>query len=187
MRSLAGRRPRLAFVNVLTLSRLPVGVLMGVVFAGQNKRSYLLILIGYLFVTDVLDGALARRWSVATLPGSVLDYVVDRFNYYLALFLLIHSGVSPFLLIPFLLRDLIYVSVQIYIRMPSLRGTKAVGFIGTAAVYCYLIALKYWHARSFVLDLALFLALIASLMSLGVRIFHLRQQLINELRRDLLL
>jgi phosphatidylglycerophosphate synthase len=187
MRSLAGHSSRLAFVNVLTLSRLPAGILIGVVFSAQHKRSFLLILIIYLLLTDLSDGALARRWSVATLAGAILDYVVDRFNYYLAIFLLIHSGVSPFLLIPFLLRDLAYVSVQIYIGMPSIRGTKAIGFIGTAAVYLYLLALKYWNARGLILDLVLLLALSASLISLVLRIFHLRYRLLEELKRDLLL
>jgi hypothetical protein len=113
--------------------------------------------------------------------------VIDRFNYYLVIFLLIHSGVSPFLLIPFLLRDLAYVSIQVYIGMPSIRVTKAVGFVGTAAVYLYLLVINYWNAHGSILDTVLILALSVSLVSLALRVFYLRHRLIDELKRDLVL
>ena len=80
-------------MNALTLSRLPVGTLAAVAFSATYCRLLLASLIAYLFVTDLLDGTLARKWSVTTQAGAILDYVVDRFNYYLVMFLLIHSGV----------------------------------------------------------------------------------------------
>jgi phosphatidylglycerophosphate synthase len=187
MRSYNGCRVRPFVVSALTISRLPAGMFAAIAFSTNRHGCLVTALIAYLLMADLLDGVLARRWSVTTQAGAILDYVIDRFNYYLMMFLLIHAGVSPFLLVPFLLRDLIYVSVQVYIGMPSIRGTKTIGFIGTAAVYLYLLTLNYFHTHSRSLDVLLFLSLTGSLTSLILRVIHLRYHLLDELKRDLIL
>lgn len=187
MRPFGGLDPVVVLVNALTLSRLPVGILASIVYSTGVMKEYLAIMIGYLLVADLLDGALARRYGVTTRVGGILDYVIDRFNIYLMICLLIRSGISPFLFIPFLLRDLVYVCVQVYITMPSIRGTKAASFVGTASVYMYLLAINYWDLRTPALDTILVLTLGCSLINLAVRVFRLRQRLLAELKADLIL
>lgn len=173
-----------ALVNSLTLSRVPAGILAALSFSTEGLKPYLAVFVGFLFASDLLDGALARRCGVATRAGGILDYVVDRFNFYLMICMLIRAGVSTFLFIPFFLRDLLYISVQVYITLPGLRGTKAASFIGTFSVYAYILVINYWGLRGGLLDNALFLALSSSLLNLMLRIFRLRHRILIELKSD---
>ena len=175
----------LGLVNGLTLSRLFAGVLSAVAFFSELLKPFLSLSLLYILVSDLLDGMLARRLAVTTRAGGVFDYVVDRFNYYLMVSILIHEGVPPLLLLPYFVRDLLYVSVQVYMTIPSVRGTKAASFSGTAAAYAYVLTLNYWKMRNPVLDAFLFLALTSSLANLLLRIYRLRGKLVEALKEDL--
>ncbi len=175
----------LLLVNSITLSRIPIGILMAVAYSEASFNLYVAPAIAYLFFADLLDGTLARGLAVVTRAGGVLDYVVDRFNYYLAICLLVRSGISPFLFVPFFLRDLVYVSVQVYVSLPSVRGTKAVSFAGTAAVYGYLLILAEGGQRRLLYDSLMVVLLMLSLANLTTRVYRLRSQLLAALREDL--
>lgn len=185
MHEIQRRRLFILVVNLLTMLRVPVGIFAAASFSSAYLAQFLAVFIGFLLLGDILDGALARRLNVTTRAGGILDYVVDRFNFYLVICVLIHAGVSPFLFLPFLLRDLIYISVQVYLDMPGIRGTKAASLLGTVTVYLYLLILNYWQLRTSFLDAILLITLSLSLFNLGLRVFRLRHRLLLELKLDL--
>jgi phosphatidylglycerophosphate synthase len=180
------RNPKLLIlVNLLTLSRLIAGIASVVAFFSEPLKPFLALLFFYILVSDLLDGALARGLGVATRAGGIFDYVVDRFNSYLIISILLHEGISPLLFLAYFLRDLLYVSVQAYITMPSVRGTKAATFGGISAAYLYVIFINYLRRRSSALELVLLLASMLPLTNIVVRIVRLRTVLLQRLREDL--
>lgn len=165
---------RLVIVNTITVSRLFAGLLAVPVFFSTEARLYLPILVAYLFVSDVVDGKLARWWSAQTRMGGLVDYGVDRLNFYLQIAILIRRGVYILAFLPFFLRDLIYLIVRTYVRRDHIGGSKAPTFISTAAVYAYVLALAFSWSVSRTLNALLALALSVTLVSMCVRAYRLR-------------
>jgi CDP-diacylglycerol--glycerol-3-phosphate 3-phosphatidyltransferase len=179
------RKWALVIANGLTLSRLVAGIFSVILFYSESFSFYLVLLFLYILISDLLDGFLARRLAVSTRAGGIFDYVVDRFNFYLIISILVSKNVPLLVFLPFFFRDLLYVFIQAYITIPSIRGTKAASFGGTIAGYSYVLVLNYWKIHDPILDTLLFLAFIVSLANLLLRIFRLRGRLLEELREDL--
>lgn len=72
-------------VNILSLSRVIGALFLPLIFAKTSVPA-LIILIAFLFITDFLDGFLARTWKAQTIGGSLLDPMGDKF---LAIFCII--------------------------------------------------------------------------------------------------
>lgn len=180
------RRMKLAFVNGITFTRLLAGIASVVVFYTPAYREYLFAIYIYIFWSDVTDGYLARKLKIATKAGSIFDYVVDRLNIFLQIGILIREGVAIWVFLPFLMRDLLYVFVQTYLQMEAVRGTKAVSFIGTISIYLYVLYISLGqHVNSFV-DAILAAALVISFANMMLRTYRLRQNILAELKKDLL-
>jgi len=80
-------RDWLLIPNLLTTLR--IFSIFPALYAIDTKAVFfVLILMGFLFLTDFLDGALARRFNQVSLLGSILDPVADKlvvlslFGYY---------------------------------------------------------------------------------------------------------
>ncbi len=71
------RKRKKWIVNGLTLSRLVGAICVPLIFARVDFVAFIILLI-FLFVTDFLDGRLARRWEVQTIGGSLLDPLGDK-------------------------------------------------------------------------------------------------------------
>ncbi|WP_414832729.1 CDP-alcohol phosphatidyltransferase family protein [Afifella sp. YEN Y35] len=172
-----------ALVNALTFSRLLVGVAS--IFLFQDSAGLLLALAFlYMFISDLADGHLARRWEAATRGGAIFDYVVDRFNIYLQIALLVSIGVPVLYFMPFFLRDTLYIFVQTYIATLRIDGTKSMSFVGTACIYLYVLFSSLLDIQITYLNNILFAALMLSLANMTLRTYRLRAQLIEEVRRD---
>ena len=65
------------FVNILTTSRLVIAILLMKYFYKISSQ-YFLILITILFLTDFIDGKLARNFNVQTFYGSKMDTIGDK-------------------------------------------------------------------------------------------------------------
>lgn len=168
----------LTLVSCLTISRMAAGILSAI--AAFSQPGLLPPLLLYILVSDVLDGALARRLNVATRLGGILDYSVDRFNFYLVISILVHKGVSPFLFIPYFLRDFLALSVQAYVALPTIRGTKAASVVSTIGTYTYLLLISHFGFSGFIWDGALLTAFIGSLANMALRVYRLRDKLLKE-------
>lgn len=75
--------------SLLSGSRIIIAFLLLFVFPTQDERVFVfgLVLISIAFLTDILDGKLARRLGIASETGYVLDGLGDR-SIYLALILI---------------------------------------------------------------------------------------------------
>jgi CDP-diacylglycerol---glycerol-3-phosphate 3-phosphatidyltransferase len=100
----------LHIVTTVTLSRLIGGPVFIFLYVSpdftEHAASFPLLIL--LFVTDVVDGFLARRWDVATHFGYVLDGVADRSTHIAVVVALTTTGViSPVLSFLLVFRDLL--------------------------------------------------------------------------------
>lgn len=180
------RRLKLAFVNGLTFSRLLAGIASVIVFYTPTYRSYLFVIYIYIFLSDVFDGYFARKLKITTKAGSTFDYVVDRFNFFLQISILIKEGVPILIFLPYLVRDLLYVLVQTYVHMERVPGTKAVSFIGTVSVYFYVLYVALGQFTGSLANAILATTLLISLANMVLRTYRLRCEIVIELKKDLL-
>jgi phosphatidylglycerophosphate synthase len=92
--SVPGLRPSLNIPNAITLSRLCLGgVIAWLLFVHSDtglKVAGSLFILG--FVTDMLDGPVARRLNQATLFGAIFDIVTDFLLFSPALLLAMRAG-----------------------------------------------------------------------------------------------
>jgi phosphatidylglycerophosphate synthase len=171
-------------INGLTLSRLIVGTLAPVVFFSDLSPYILAGCFAYIFGSDLLDGQLARRMQVTTNAGSIFDYITDRYNFYIQVFILVQAGVSIIPFIFYLCRESIYIAVHTYLGTDRVPGTKYVGFIGTAGTYLYTLALKLGFVANYRFDLLLSVAFLLSLGSVIRRAWAVGDLLREEFLKD---
>jgi len=173
-----------SLVNLITLSRLVSG--LGSVWLSQapEASARLGLLFLYIFLSDLADGHLARRWNVETKFGSLFDYVVDRFNIYLQIAILVAFDVPIWLFVPFLIRDMAYIFVQAYVQLDRVSGTKQLSLISTVLTYVFVLLVVSGVAIGPWLTTGLFCSYLLSLGNFGLRVFRLRHQLRDELRND---
>ncbi|MDA0990785.1 MAG: CDP-alcohol phosphatidyltransferase family protein [Verrucomicrobia bacterium] len=67
---------RLTLPNLLSAARLPA-VLLLLVLAFYGFTGWFMIILGFVFATDAVDGYLARRWHQESALGARLDSVGD--------------------------------------------------------------------------------------------------------------
>ncbi len=65
------------FVNLLTISRIIFSIFL-IFNATKLSNITFLMIVAILFLTDQLDGFLARKYKVQTLFGAVMDTVADK-------------------------------------------------------------------------------------------------------------
>lgn len=63
--------------NILTFSRLAVAPLVGY-FLVHDQHGVALSLFAYAGITDLIDGYIARRYSLQTVVGTVIDPMADK-------------------------------------------------------------------------------------------------------------
>jgi cardiolipin synthase (CMP-forming) len=70
--------------NLLSFYRLAMAPVI-VALALSEERTFFIIFLCISFVTDVLDGLIARAWNLSTEIGSRLDSIADELTYVAAL------------------------------------------------------------------------------------------------------
>ena len=70
--------------NLLSFYRLAMAPVIGAL-ALSEERTLFIIFLCISFVTDVLDGLIARAWNLCTKIGSRLDSIADELTYLAAL------------------------------------------------------------------------------------------------------
>jgi len=122
--------------NILSLSRIPLGVLFFLLFrAGSPAADYTALVILVSLATDVADGFLARRLGVLSEAGKWLDAFSD-FVFFLFVYLSFHlGGIMPLaLLVLFFAREVVmYSLVRPLSRARGLEvGARPAGKVKTA-------------------------------------------------------
>ena len=64
-------------VNLLTTSRLIITIFLMALFESISQNKFIII-IAILFLTDFIDGKLARKYNVQTIYGSMMDTIGDK-------------------------------------------------------------------------------------------------------------
>lgn len=104
------KRNKKIIVNSLTFSRVLGTILMPIFYNFLNSNTFLIV-IGFLLLTDFLDGLLAKYWGVRTIFGSLLDMFADKM---LALSILVVVGIIyPFMFVPLIFEILIAI-INVY-------------------------------------------------------------------------
>ncbi|MGC8894882.1 MAG: CDP-alcohol phosphatidyltransferase family protein [candidate division WOR-3 bacterium] len=135
--------------NILTVSRLILLPGLFVAFP-VNNNMLILVLMGLIFASDVLDGWLARRWGLASTLGKILDHAVDKFVIVgIILLLVMFRGMPWWVLALFLLREAITSVVGIILlrKKIEISGSNLLGkltgfFFGVLSV-AYVVAFPW--------------------------------------------
>lgn len=110
--------------NILTLSRLLAAPLVGY-FVVTQQHGLALGLFFYAGVTDLVDGYIARRYSLQTVVGTVIDPMADKALMTISAIALAIQGALPLWLVSLILmRDIGLGIAAIYYRWISLPPPK---------------------------------------------------------------
>jgi len=79
---------KVALINLMTLSRIVLGIIIFLLLAMDNYLEAALILFMLAGLTDYLDGYLARKYSLTSQMGEILDPIADKVLVLFSLFAL---------------------------------------------------------------------------------------------------
>ena len=65
------------FVNLITTTRFMYTLILPILQSRMSNTSFIINLI-ILFLTDTVDGFLARKFKVQTFYGSIMDTIADK-------------------------------------------------------------------------------------------------------------
>ncbi len=114
------------FVNLLTSSRLIATFFMPLMFSTLPAHIFILI-TGLIFLTDLIDGKIARKFEVSTMFGSLLDMTADKLFGVIILYIL--STMYPIMTIP-LLFEIIISTINVSNRNKKTGGNSS--YLGKA-------------------------------------------------------
>lgn len=105
------------FVNLITTMRFIYTLALPVLKVKVSKLAFI-INIGILFITDSIDGILARKFKVQTLYGSMMDTIADK-SLCIMLLLLLVGNLQ--ILAPVLIGEVIIALINI---VATIKGKK---------------------------------------------------------------
>lgn len=104
------KKTKVLIVNAITLTRL-LGTFILPLISRKLNIYVLIISFIILFITDFVDGGLARYWSVQTIGGSLLDPLSDKI---LAVSCLIVFMENHLYYLAILIFELVILSINVY-------------------------------------------------------------------------
>jgi CDP-diacylglycerol--glycerol-3-phosphate 3-phosphatidyltransferase len=169
MRQLVAKTPIFTLANAVTVFRLfllaPIFLLMRQ--DGAIAQRLALILVGLGWLSDGLDGYLARRMGQISELGRILDPLVDKiFVLFLFLFLIILRDFPPWMLLVVFSRDLLILGGAFYLaqRKKTVEESRFWGKLTTNAFIVTAIAylLRWRPVAPVLLGLAVILMVIST-------------------------
>ena len=132
--------------NIITLVRIILTPAFVRLYL-EGEHTAAMVLLGIAAVSDLLDGAIARRFNMITPLGKVLDPVADKLLQLAMLLCLIRRSpaVLPLLLLH-VLRELglFLLGLLAYRRSGLLLGAKWYGKLCTVVIYLSMFILILW-------------------------------------------
>lgn len=134
--------------NMISLFRICLAPLFAALYTGGHIMQAMAVLL-ISAASDVLDGAIARRFNMVTELGKILDPIADKLIQ--AVMMLCAASVTPcvwLLLGLHLLRELTLALLGLHVIRVTGRvyGAKWYGKLCTAAIYAVMIALLAFPA-----------------------------------------
>lgn len=169
--------------NALTLVRvLCVPVLAVLLATDGNGRDAAAILFVLASITDVIDGAVARRYGMVTAFGKIADPIADKALTGVALVGLSVLGDLPWwVTVVILVREIGVTVLRFWVIrhgvIPASRGGKAKTAVQTLAIAMYLAAVPaaWWDtASAWVMGVAVVLSLVTG-VDYVIRALRLRR------------
>jgi len=136
----------LNFANFLSITRLmssiPLIYCLNGMYADNDLKIYSILIIFYIFLSDILDGFFARKANFVTDFGKIIDPVADKICLIVVLIYLIDIYQLPFLIFFIFLsiRDCILLMYSIYLMITYNHVTQANTY-GKLFIFCSLITL----------------------------------------------
>jgi CDP-diacylglycerol--glycerol-3-phosphate 3-phosphatidyltransferase len=169
MRLLINKKPVFTLANVLTLFRLLllVPIFLLIRRDGHAAQFLVLFLVILGWLTDGLDGYLARRLGQISELGKILDPIVDKiFVLFLILFLILLRDFPPWVLFIMVPRDLLILGGGFYLasKRKTVEESQVWGKVTTNALTVTAIAylLRWRPVAPLLLGLALVLVVIST-------------------------
>jgi len=133
--------------NLLTLLRLLLAPLViRAILAGQHVQA--LALFTLAAVTDVLDGAAARRWHASTPTGAYFDPIADKCllsGVYLALAV---AGIVPWLFVAIVFgRDIYILAGSAFVMLVTAHRKFPPSIWGKVSTFVQISTAVVWMAR----------------------------------------
>ncbi len=131
------------FVNMLTTFRLVIIFLFMILFKNMSSLCFFTSTV-LIFLTDFIDGLLARKFEVQTFYGSYMDTIADKFFSIGLVLIIVHDVSFSF----FILLGEVFIAVINLIGMIRYKKTKSsiLGKIKTWLVaICIILCYFYYY------------------------------------------
>ena len=168
-------------VNLITALRLIFTIILPILKERVSMWAFI-IDIGLLFLTDFLDGFLARKYKVQTLFGSLLDTVADKTLSIMLLIMLI--GNNKILIIVLILECIIAITNMITVGLKKKTKSSMLGKIKTWII-SFTIILGYMYEFSFIdIIFVRIFAIITIIMQVFVAIGYVKKLIVAKTSDD---
>ena len=132
--------------NMITLVRIVLTPVFAFLYL-EGEQGAALLVLALAAISDMLDGAIARRFGLITPLGKVLDPVADKvLQLAMMLCLVSRHGAVMLVLLLHLLRELILglMGALVYRRCGVLTGSRWYGKLCTGFMYAFLGLALLW-------------------------------------------
>jgi phosphatidylglycerophosphate synthase len=135
--------------NALSLSRAAIAFVFISTYTSSNPRSlwFCIAALAVAFITDILDGRLARAWNVATEIGYFLDGLCDKVVYS-SLLIVIAREYTAQLMLPWLLilREILLYAIRSLDEAPltTQRRLRSMSMMYAFLIRCYFLGFIIW-------------------------------------------
>jgi len=160
----------LLWPNIISLFRLflAIPLYFSVILNTSDRFNYIsLMIVALIFISDYLDGFLARRFNQITELGKLLDPLADKISLFIVSLALLQVDKLPlYLFIAIVLRDLLifiggtYVTKKIGYILPS----NMVGKITVNIIAIYYIVLLFTELSPKFFEIVTFIFIILSFL-----------------------
>jgi len=154
-------------LTVLRLALVPVFVWF-LLSGGASGRSVAFVAFALASVTDMLDGELARRWSLITDFGKIADPIADKALTGSALIALSYLGELPWWVTAVIIfRELAVTGLRFWVIrrgvIAASRGGKAKTMLQVIAISLYVLPVHLGPTRAIVMGAALVVTVVTGI------------------------
>ena len=164
--------------NILSLARMvliiPLAYLL--LFQFTEQKTLIIIIMIAMYVTDLLDGYLARKLNQVSELGKIIDPLADKAAVIVITVILFVNGLIPvWFFTVIVLRDILILAFGLYLEKTR-NITLMSNFWGKAAVFCIgiILLLTVINFEYFDVFLNIFYYIVLVLITLSLIFYYIR-------------